>query len=99
MLAIRIDLDHGVVIMVQCELEAGAHGATNTEIEREDEHFRAGRTCPIHRTVSRSVVNDQDVGMRHDRLDLSDRACDALFLVPRWRHDQEAQRGRLRHGR
>ncbi len=90
-LAVGIDLDHGVVAMPLGVDEPGPHGATDAEVERQVEHGGASRSGHVGGGVRGAVVDD-DHGVVDGGEYLGHRRGDVLLLVP-GRHDHQHARG------
>jgi hypothetical protein len=81
MLAIRVHLHQCVVALGEGEPEAHPHGSTNAEVERVAHYLG---TCPSRhdgRVVFRTIIDDQDVGIRNRFEDRSNHSSDRRDFV------------------
>src|SRR4051812_11348735 len=58
-LSVRVNLNDGVVVAAQGELEPRPHGATDTQIERQRRHVGANLASQGGSGVRRAVVHDE----------------------------------------
>lgn len=92
-LAVGVDLDHGVVTSLEGVREPGAHRATDAEVDRQLEHFGTALSRHACGPVGRTVGDDEDVIAVARRCQLLKDARKASFLVERRHDDEDAQRG------
>ena len=83
MLAVPVEAYGDLVSLVARVPEPGLDRATDADVERQREDFRAVRAGDVDRVVRRRVVDDDNVDVRVERADLVDDATDRACFVPR----------------
>jgi len=90
-LTVGIDLDDRTVLVAECVLESGTHGAADTQIEREPENRGARFRSDPRSVVLGPVIHHQDIVLGNHSKDVSDGVTDRLGFVPRWHDDENAR--------
>ena len=72
-LAVAVDADSEVEVVLERVAEAGLHGAADAEVERQAQHPRAGCARDLGGAVVRAVVDHEDLELRVVRAELRHR--------------------------
>ena len=88
MLPVAVDLDRDVEVAFLRSHVAGLYRAADTEVERQSDHARPGPDGLSRCSVTRAVVDDDDLDWRLGP-DVGDHLADRVALL-KGRHDREA---------
>jgi hypothetical protein len=82
-LAIGINLNHGVIPLALGIEEGGAHGATHSYVEGQRDYCGSCAGRQRCRVISGSIIDDQDVSLGAMGADFGDDVSDRSALIPR----------------
>jgi hypothetical protein len=89
MLTVRVHQDDGIVVMSGSILEASLDSTAIAEVYWQVHHFCSRFRSHLSGVIGGSIVDDQNVRVRHYRFQPTDHRPNRLRLIACW-HDDES---------